>query len=51
MAVGMAFDKRINLNFVLLEVHQYQELKNPACLQPKMPPCDFVPEKYDVSIW
>ncbi|KAK9408610.1 alanine-glyoxylate aminotransferase 2 mitochondrial-like [Crotalus adamanteus] len=29
------------------EVHQYQELKNSSCLQPKMPPCDFVPEKYD----
>ncbi|XP_013916003.1 PREDICTED: alanine--glyoxylate aminotransferase 2, mitochondrial [Thamnophis sirtalis] len=29
------------------EVHQYQELKNSSCLQPKMPPCAFVPEKYD----
>ncbi|XP_070792053.1 alanine--glyoxylate aminotransferase 2, mitochondrial [Pituophis catenifer annectens] len=29
------------------EVHQYQELKNSSCLLPKMPPCAFVPEKYD----
>ncbi|KAM6470075.1 alanine--glyoxylate aminotransferase 2, mitochondrial [Liasis olivaceus] len=29
------------------EVHQHQKLKNSFCLQAKMPPCAFLPEKYE----